>query len=298
MSLFMRHKKPGPLKPTANPYPSRVYQWRQKLGLITFLLLLVGGGTLRFYKPFYEIFQQRLFEGVAWTQATFIYPFQEAHWLLKESHTFMHLQEEYARLTAENEDLKWRLQALEPLVHENAVLRQDLNAFAEKKYHQLIARVLSTPYDGLHHFFLIAAGSNQGLEKDQAILASEGVVGRLEKVGTTVARVLLLTDVDSRIPVMTASSEQKAILAGDGSFLPTLVYVGDSLKIQKGEKVVTSGLGGIFPPGLSVGVVDDVTSGKIRVRPFAPFRTIEWIHVLKPQSEGFLQEVKSALGGE
>ncbi len=298
MSLFVRHKKPGPLKPTANPYPSRIHQWKQKLGLVTFLLLLISGGALRFYKPFYEVFQQSLFEGAVWVQGIFTRPFQEAHGLLKESHTFMHLKEEYARLVAENEALKWQLQTLEPLVHENAILKQSLNMPSGEKYHHLTARILSTPYDGLHHFFLIDAGLKQGLEKDQAIVAPEGIVGRLEKVGTTVARVLLLTDVNSKIPVMTTSSEQKAILAGDGSFLPTLVYVGDVLKIQKGEKVVTSGLGGIFPPGLPVGIVDDMANGKIRVRPFVPFSTLEWVHVLKPQSEEMLQEIQTALEGE
>lgn len=298
MSLFVRHKKPGPLKPTANPYPSRIYQWKQKLGLATFLLLLISGGALRFYKPFYDLFQEGLFEGVVWIQGTFIHPFQEAQVLFKESHTFMHLKEEYARLAQENEALKWQLEKLAPLAHENAVLKQNLNVPSFEDYRHLAARILSSPYDGLHHFFLIAAGTKQGLEKDQAVVAPEGILGRLEKVGHSVARVLLLNDINSRIPVMTASSEQKAILAGDGSFLPTLVYVGDVLKVQKGEKVVTSGLGGIFPPGLSVGIVDDIANGKIRVRPFVPFSTLEWVHVLKPQSEEFLQEVKSALEGE
>ena len=236
VSLFVRHKKPGPLKPTANPYPSRIYHWKQKLWLATFLLLLTGGGTLRFYKPFYEIFQQGLFEGVVWIQGTFIHPFQEARVLFKETHTFMHLKEEYARLDQENEALKWQLQTLEPLVHENAVLKQNLNVPSFEKYHHLTARIFSSPYDGLHHFFLIAAGMQQGLEKNQAVVAPEGILGRLEKVGNTVARVLLLNDINSRIPVMTVSSNQKAILAGDETFLPDSCVRGRCPKNSKGGK--------------------------------------------------------------
>ncbi len=298
MPLFVRHKKPGPLKPTANPYPSRVYQLRQKLGLVMFLLLLVGGGALRFHTPFYTVFQQGLFESVAWIHGTFIHPFQQTQGLFKESYSFTHLKEDHARLLQENEALKWKLQALEPLAHENAVLKQNLTVSSFETYHPLTARILSSPYDGLHHFFLIAAGAKQGLEKNQAVVASEGIVGRLEKVGKHVARVLLLNDINSRIPVMTATSGQKAILAGEGTFLPILVYVGDTLKIQKGEKVVTSGLGGIFPAGLSVGIVDDISNGKIRVRPFVPFRTLEWVRILKPQPDEVLQEVGRALEGE
>lgn len=297
MALFVRHKKPSPLKPTANPYPSRFQRWRHSLG-ITFILIVMVGGSLRFYKPFYAAFQQELFEGTAWVHGVFIQPFHETRTLLKDTHIFIHLKEDYIRVKEENELLKRQVQALQPFQHENAVLRKNLHVSAFEKHGYLTARLLSTPYDGLHHFFLIAAGQRQGLEKNQAVIVHEGVVGRLEKVGRQVSRVLLLNDSSSRIPVMTETSEQKAILAGDGSFLPTLVYVADVRKIQQGEKVVTSGLGGIFPAGLPVGIVDEITNGKIRVRPYVPFRELEWVQILRINSEDFLDELNTALEGE
>lgn len=297
MSFFIRHKKSLPLKPTANPYPSRFQKWRHSLGL-TFILILIVGGSLRFYKPFYERVEQELFEGVAWVQGVFIHPFSETHALLKNTHTLMHLQEEHARLSQENEQLKWRLQSLEGLDHENTILRQHLHIPMFEKYGHLTAKILVSPYDGIHHFFLIAAGHKDGLEKDQAVIVKEGIVGRLEKVGRHVSRVLLLNDPNSRIPVTTVTSQQKAILAGDGTFLPTLVYVGDVHKIQPGEKVVTSGMGGIFPAELPVGIVDEVTNGKIRIRPYVPFHHIEWVHILKMNSEGFTEELNAALRAE
>lgn len=297
MPLFVRHKKLSPLKPKANPYPSRFQRWRQSLG-VKFVLILVVGGALRFYTPFYEALQQEFFEGAAWVHGAFIQPFHKTRTLFKDTHIFIHLKEEYARLKRENELLNWQLQTLKPLQHENAVLRQNLHVAPFEKHGYLTARILSNPYDGLHHFFLIAAGQREGLEKSQAAIVQEGVVGRLEKVGRRVARVLLLNDASSRIPVMTATSEQKAILAGDGSFFPALVYVGDIRKIQRGEKVVTSGLGGIFPAGLPVGIVDEIANGKIRVRPYAPLRNLEWVHILKTNSEGFLEELSTALEGE
>ena len=166
-------------------------------------------------------------------------------------------------------------------------------------YHPLPMRVLATPYDGLHHVFLIAGGSRQGLEKNQAIITPKGVVGRIDKVGRSVARAVLLNDTHSRVPVMTARSEQKAILAGEGRAFPVLVYVGDIQKIVKGERVVTSGLGGVFPPGLPVGIVEDVVNGKIRVRPYVSVQKLDWIHVLRAHSTEALQEIGMALeGGE
>jgi rod shape-determining protein MreC len=295
--LFVRHKKPGPLKPKANPYPSRFQQWRHSLDL-TFILFLIIGGGLWFYRPFYDAFQQELFERVAWIQGAFVHPFYETRALLKNTYVFMHLKQEHAQLKEENEKLKWQLQMLHPLQHENAVLRQTLHIPSFNKYGHLTARILSTPYDGMHHFFLVAAGKKEGLEKDQAVVVGEGVVGRLERVGRSLSRVLLLNDTHSRIPVMTSTSEQRAILAGDGNFLPALVYVEDSRKIQQGEKVVTSGLGGIFPPGLSVGIVDEISNGKVRVRPFVSFRSLEWVHILQNNPDGFLEEFNKAGEGE
>lgn len=281
MSFFVRHKNPGPLKPTANPYPSRIRQSWQKPGVVMLLLLLIVGGSLRFYPPFYITAHSILFEGTAWIQKVFIRPFHDAHAFFNQSHTFIHLKQDHARLMAENDALKWKLQALEPLVRENTILKQTLNIPYAEPYKHLTARVMATPYDGIHHAFLIEAGADEGLEKDQAVVAQAGILGRLEKVGRHVARVLLLNDMNSRIPVMTVTSQQKAILAGDGNFSPMLVYVSEPQTIQKGEQVVTSGLGGIFPAGLPVGIVSNTADGKIRVRPYVSPADLEWVHVLK-----------------
>jgi len=297
VALFVRNKKPGPLKPTANPYPSRFQRWRQSIGVSVIFLLLVGG-ILRFYPPFYETVQLNLFEGSAWLQGVLTYPFHETNSFFQETKTFTHLKEEHAQLKSENENLKWQLQTLKPLHYENEVLRKNLHVPFTVEYSKFMVRIISSPYDGLHHFFLIQAGEKDGLAKDQAVLSPEGVVGRLEKVGNNIARVLLINDSSSRIPVRTLKSDQMAILAGDGRFLPALVYVADVRKIEKGEQVVTSGLGGIFPAGLPVGIVDTVAGGKISVRPFVPFQKLQWVHVLKPVSETYLEELNSAMEGE
>lgn len=297
MSFFIRHKKNIPLKPKANPYSTRFHKWRHGLNF-TFIFLIILGVSLRFYKPFYSKVEQVLFEGTTWVHGAFIHPFHETHALLKNTHVLMHLKEEYARLLQENEKLKWQLQTLNSLHHENLVLRQSLHIPMFEKYGHHTAKVLSSPYDGLHHFFLITGGDKDGLVKEQPVIVKEGVVGRLEKVGRYVSRVLLLNDSNSRIPVITASSQQKAILAGDGTFLPTLVYVGDVRKLQEGEQVLTSGMGGIFPAGLPVGIVDAITPHTIRVRPYVPLHDIEWVHILQIYPEEFLEELNTAQRAE
>jgi rod shape-determining protein MreC len=297
VSFFTWHKKPLPLKPTANPYPSRFQGWKYRLG-ITFALILAIGMSVRFYKPFYERIDLELFEGTAWVQGIFLQPFYATRSFLSDTDSWMHLQENHERLQKENEKLKWQLQVLSTVAHENKGLRKLLNIPMVDQYGHHAARILVSPYDGLHHFFLIEAGRKNGLEKNQAVVVQEGIIGRVEKVGKHISRVLLLNDSNSRIPVITQISQQQAILAGDGSFFPELVYVSDSRTIQPGESVVTSGMGGIFPAGIPVGIVDEITNNHIKIRPYAPFQRIEWVHILKTRTEDFTHELNAALRAE
>ena len=91
---------------------------------------------------------------------------------------------------------------------------------------------------------------DQGLARGQAAITGEGLVGRLTEVGDRAARVLLITDLNSRIPVVVEGAHANAVLAGDNSERPRLdlsVAAPDAVKI--GDRVVTSGEGGVFPPG-------------------------------------------------
>src|SRR5436309_8562850 len=102
---------------------------------------------------------------------------------------------------------------------------------------------------------MVIGGTDQGLARGQAAVAGDGLVGRLTEVGSQSARVLLITDLNSRIPVVLESSHANAVLAGDNSERPGLLYLGEPGTTKIGERIVTSGEGGIFPPGLPVGVV-------------------------------------------
>lgn len=298
MRLFTRYKHPGPLKPTPNPYPSRTHPLRGRTSLGVLVCLVLISGWLRFHSASYQAVSSALFEGTAWLQSVFVSPFQAAHRLLRESYTAVHLKENHQHLLQENKFLRERLQHFSYLQSENEKLRKVLKVPCDLAYHQLTARVIASPYDGVHSFFLISAGTPQKVKPDQAVVAPAGIVGRTEKIGHHVSRVLLLSDKSSRIPVMTEKSNLKAILTGEGPSLPSLVYITNIQHVQKGERVLTSGLGGIFPPGLPVGRVEDVKNGKIRVRPYVFLPGLDWVHVLSPQTETIPEEMKSGLEDE
>ena len=102
---------------------------------------------------------------------------------------------------------------------------------------------------------LVNAGTDDRVARGQAAITGEGLVGRLTEVGNRAARVLLITDLNSRIPVTIESSHANAVLAGDNSERPRLLYLPSPDAVKIGDRIVTSGEGGVFPPGLPVGVV-------------------------------------------
>jgi len=92
--------------------------------------------------------------------------------------------------------------------------------------------------------------------------------------------VLLITDLNSRIPVMIESSRDRAVLAGDNTTMPRLLYLSQYSHVNVGDRVVTSAQGGALPPGLPVGIVASVGERGIQVQPFADWTRIEYVRLI------------------
>ncbi|HLI20842.1 MAG TPA: rod shape-determining protein MreC, partial [Stellaceae bacterium] len=129
-----------------------------------------------------------------------------------------------------------------------------------------------------------------GVARGQAALTGEGLVGRVAEVGTRTARVLLLTDLNSHIPVELEDTHQHAVLDGDNSEQPRLVYLPQNVEVSVGERVVTIGAGGVFPPGLPVGVVASVANGVIRIEPYAELSRLEVLRIVDFGLSGVLPQ--------
>lgn len=165
-----------------------------------------------------------------------------------------------ARLRRENERLlRWQQTAL-ALAAENAQLRGLLKLVPAPAISYVTARVIAGSGGAYVRSLLIDAGRQDGIARDQAAITGAGLVGRVAEVGRRAARVRLVTDLDSRIPVTVGAAREHAILAGDNSARPTLQYLPSSARVAIGDRVVTSGEGGVFPPGLPVGVVASLGS--------------------------------------
>jgi len=188
----------------------------------------------------------------------------------------------------ENADLRQRLERLTQwqeiarhLERENAVLKAQLNFAPATQPSFVSARVLSDSGGQFVRTMLINAGQRDGVRNGQAVVISGGLVGRVVEAGQRSARLLLLTDLNSRVPVVLESTRYRGILAGDNSGQPKLIYLPGSAKVAAGDRITTSGHGGVFPPGLPVGVVASVAEGDIRVQPFVDWERIEFVSVLR-----------------
>lgn len=203
--------------------------------------------------------------------------------------------EAFTRLSAENQALKEqnaRLLQWQAVAHrleaENAALRNLSNMVPDPAMSYITTRVVGDPGGAFVRTVLINAGERNGVEKGQAAITGEGLAGRVAEVGQRSARVLLLTDINSRVPVVVGTARDRAVMAGDNSNAPELLYLGPTAKVKIGDRVTTSGHGGVFPPGLPIGVVNGVGEKGIRVKPFVDWAHMEVLRIVDYEMTGIL----------
>ena len=151
------------------------------------------------------------------------------------------------------------------------------------------ARVVADNGGAFVRSVLVAAGSQDGVRKGDAAVTGEGLVGRVAEVGNRSARILLLTDINSRIPVVIERSRDQGILAGDNSDNPRLLYLSHGSQLLAGDRVVTSAAGGALPPGLPIGIVKSVDNGDAAVELFVDWDHVEYLRLLDYRLAGVLQ---------
>jgi rod shape-determining protein MreC len=204
------------------------------------------------------------------------------------------LQEENARLR-QNEArlLQWQA-AARRLEAENKMLRDLLRFVPGAEPSFITARVIADTGGAFAHSLILNAGARDGVAKGQAAVTGEGLVGRVDSVGNHSARILLITDLNSRIPVLVGASRTRAILAGNNTNQPRLVHLPSGETVAAGDRIVTSGHGGAFPPGLPVGMVAAVNENRIVVTPLADRSRLEYVRILDFGLGGILQSPDEA----
>lgn len=190
------------------------------------------------------------------------------------------LYSENERLRADNERLRrWQAVAL-ALDAENASLKANLRWIPEQAPSFVTAPVVADAGGVYARAVLLSTGPNHGVVKGQVALDDRGLVGRVTELGARSARVLLITDMNSRIPVMLESTRARAMLAGNNTAHPRLMYWPEGQAPREGERVVTSAEANAFPSGLPVGVVRYGKGGVAEVEPLARLDRLEVVRLL------------------
>lgn len=199
---------------------------------------------------------------------------------IDEGQALLNVRAENARLRDQNRQLlRWQA-AARKLEDENRQLRSLLHVKGQRAASFITARVIADTGGTFAHSLILNAGSSDGVRKGEAVMTGAGLVGRVQETGRRSARILLLTDLNSRIPVQVESTRTRAILAGNNTDRPRLIDLPPGSVVSPGERIVTSGDAGAFPPGLAVGTIASVSDNSIAVQPFVDRSRLEYVSVL------------------
>lgn len=206
-------------------------------------------------------------------------PVEPVRWLARRVTLSIELADDFERLQRDVQELeswKWRARELERQLADLAQLNR---VALEPTMSFVTARVVATSTGAFAQSAVIASGRMHGLRVGYPVVSGDGLVGRVVEAGETAARVLLLTDPMSRVPVHIGTLGTRAVMVGDNSATPRLAHLSAAASVKPGEAVFTSGVGGVFPRGLRIGEVVETAHGPA-VRPRAALDALEYLSVL------------------
>lgn len=252
--------------------------------LLLAVLVIVLGATFLLWRidsPRVERFRAQITDRIVpnfdWAMA----PVTGTINLLRDFQSYQRLSEQNQELRSELRQMQaWKEAALQ-LEQENARLL-DLNKVRlDPRLTFITGVVLADSGSPFRQSVLLNVGARDGLLDGWATMDGIGLVGRISGLGENTARVILLTDASSRIPASIQPSGQRAIVAGDNSAAPFIDFIESPDLVRPGDRVISSGDGGVFPAGLLIGQVAADPGGRLRVRLAADYERLKFLRVLR-----------------
>ncbi len=244
-----------------------------------------------------SVFSPGAFSGARTATSDFFYPMlntvvqpvQYAAEFVRNATGLAELQAENIRLQKENDRLREWYQAALVLEAENKSLRNLMNVKLEPHNKYISARVLTDYGQTFARSLMVGAGHNDGVRKGQSVISGDGLVGRIIDVGERTSRILLVTDYNSRIPILIENTSRHAIMTGGNEAMPTLRHLPPDYEITEGARIITSGLGGMFPYGIPVGRVTYSENGNRSIKLFADTDHMTFVRIVDKDSDPNLQ---------
>lgn len=258
-------------------------QARQALARLTLPVLIVAALGLMLLGRATPLVPERaritLSDALAPIYALVDAPLRAVRGAARDVRETLSLRSENERLLLENERLRHWYDVAMALDAENATLKDNLHWVPDPKLSFVTARVVADAGGVYARSVLLSVGPNSTIRRGEVALDAAGLAGRVTEVGARSARVLLITDMNSRIPVLLEHTRARAILAGANAPSPRLLYVQDGIHPEEGERVVTSAEAGAFPAGLLIGTVHYGAAGQMEVAPAADLGRLDVVRV-------------------
>lgn len=163
---------------------------------------------------------------------------------------------------------------------ENKILSDLLNYQIPPQAEFITAKVVAAEGTGFAHSLTVYIGNNPKVTKGQVVISDKGVIGRVESVGINYAKIAMINNINSKISVMVEKSRVRGIMVGQNDVWPTLVFLPLDAKVNVGDKIITSGIGGVFPVGLPVGTISSIDKGGIKIKPANELSKLEYVMIV------------------
>ena len=264
--------------------PDRYSTALGRLMLGALIVMLLGLFLLwRIDNPRIERLRMEITDRVVPNFSAVTAPVTSAVNILRSARSYTRIYQQNQELRRELQQMKaWKEAALQR-EQENARLLDLNNVRLDPKFTKITGVVLADSGSPFRQTVLLNVGRRDGIVDGWAAIDGIGLVGRIAGVGERTSRVILLTDTSSRIAVSIESNGQRAMIVGDNTSRPPLEFLEAPETVRPGDRVVTSGDGGVFPSGLLVGQVTQTQSGRLRVRLAADIQRLEFLRVLRHQ---------------
>lgn len=273
--------------------------WRATRRVLIFVVCIICIGAFvlwRIENPRVERFRMALVDRFVPSMTWVNRPVASTVRMLQDFESYTRVYEQNQELREELQRMKGWQEAAIQLEQQNARLRELNKVRLSPRLTYVTGEVLADSGSPFRQSGLVNIGERDGVIEGAAAMDGLGLVGRVSGLASSSARILFLTDSSSRVSATVRPSGQNAIVAGDNSVAPPLDFVESTEDIRPGDRVMTSGDGGVLPPDLLIGQVAKGPDGRLRVRLAADYRRLRYIRILRPQPSDEIVQSGELLG--
>lgn len=229
------------------------------------LVLVVGGALLLVSRlPPARFAENLLFEALGPVESGLAIPTLQLDRLGQSVTRVGQLEAENARLRSEVDQLSSEAVRVPELERQNAELRAELGfQQTNPQFRWVTARLIGFDPSNLIQAIIVDQGSRSGIAEGMTAITPRGLVGQVVQVTPNTSKILLITDVSSSVDGQVQTNRAGGVISGSRNGQLTMSYIPQGLKVQTGNRVVTSGLGGIYPSGIWIGTITDVRQNDV-----------------------------------